>query len=431
MKVEQQKGNVNPFGGLNFIIQHLYQAGIPQLIDSQLGKRKGYYQYSDIFCNLLSIYFSGGNALEELQDHLAPYLKQVQGFHVCSADTLGRGISELAGDDQYYTSRQGISHKFNQATGLNQLNIRMLRRLGIIGGKRAHTLDYDNEVIECEKYDAAKTYKHCYGYQPGVAAIGRYIIYTEGRNGNSQARYRQDETLGRIFRALNQEGVDITYSRMDSASYQKEVVDVVESNTRWFYIRANRCQDLQQQVRGLANWQEARINNQFCQLNTLETYQPFNGSKTYRLIISRQPRSDGQGDLFSGDSYIYRAILTNDYKSSPRAIVEFYNQRGASERNHDELNNDFGWGRLPFSFLAQNTAFMVMTAMCKNLFHFLMEQYSRCLDWLQPHYRMKKLIFRFISVPACWVKRARTQVLKIYSPKDYKPDKLNALFHKA
>ena len=47
----------------------------------------------------------------------------------------------------------------------------------------------------------------------------------------------------------------------------------------------------------------------------------------------------------------YRCILTNDYESSARAVVEFYNLRGGKERIFDDMNNGFGWNRLPKSFM--------------------------------------------------------------------------------
>ena len=53
--------------------------------------------------------------------------------------------------------------------------------------------------------------------------------------------------------------------------------------------------------------------------------------KAYRLVIQRQKRMDGVQDLWEGE-YTYRCILTNDYESSAREIVEFYNLRGGKER---------------------------------------------------------------------------------------------------
>ena len=57
---------------------------------------------------------------------------------------------------------------------------------------------------------------------------------------------------------------------------------------------------------------------------------------------------DGVQDLWEGE-YTYRCILTNDYESSVREIVEFYNLRGGKERIFDDMNNGFGWDRLPKS----------------------------------------------------------------------------------
>ena len=51
MKVTNSFEKINPFGGINFILDEARKCGIPQLIDSLLGERgKGYtYKYSDIF----------------------------------------------------------------------------------------------------------------------------------------------------------------------------------------------------------------------------------------------------------------------------------------------------------------------------------------------------------------------------------------------
>jgi len=40
------------------------------------------------------------------------------------------------------------------------------------------------------------------GYQPGIAAIGRQIVFLEGRRGNIPAAYNMDETLKQCFKGL-------------------------------------------------------------------------------------------------------------------------------------------------------------------------------------------------------------------------------------
>ena len=87
--------------------------------------------------------------------------------------------------------------------------------------------------------------------------------------------------------------------------------------------------------------------------------------KAYRLVIQRQKRLDGVLDLWDGE-YTYHYILTNDYESSVREIVEFYNLRGGKERIFDDMNNGFGWDRLPKFFMAENTVFLLLTALRAN-----------------------------------------------------------------
>ena len=96
-----------------------------------------------------------------------------------------------------------------------------------------------------------------------------------------------------------------------------------------------------------------------------ERITPFGEGKEYRLVIQRERRLDGEQDLWEG-KYTYRCILTNDYTSTNREIVEFYNLRGGKERIFDDMNNGFGWARLPKSFMAENTVFLLLTAMIRR-----------------------------------------------------------------
>lgn len=95
-------------------------------------------------------------------------------------------------------------------------------------------------------------------------------------------------------------------------------------------------------------------------------------------------------------------------------MVSFYNQRGAIEKEFDVLKNDFGWNNLPFSKLEQNTVFLMFTAMCRNLYQYIIEKFSIKYEGLNPKYRIKKFIFRFIAIPAKWIKTSRQQKLRVY-----------------
>ncbi|MGL1889245.1 MAG: transposase [Reichenbachiella sp.] len=150
-------------------------------------------------------------------------------------------------------------------------------------------------------------------------------------------------------------------------------------------------------------------------------YQPFGQDHSYRLVVSRIKRKDQQANLFSATIYKYRSIITNNQEWSQKEIVSFYNKRGSSDRTFDALNNDFGWSKLPFSFLNQNTAFMIITSMYANFYRYMISCFSKKLSWLQDNFRLKKIVFRFVTVAAQWVKSGRQHILKLYTNKDYGP----------
>ena len=276
------------------------------------------------------------------------------------------------------------------------------------------------------KYDANKTYKQCDGYQPGVAGVGKHIVYIEGRNGHSQAKYpkyQQAETLTRAFSLLNQEGIHLKRSRVDSASCQQKVVNLVEKRSQYFYIRVMRCATLEQQV-SLSqpdDWQKVRWGVQQVEVTQIADYRPFDGQRSCRSVVSRIKRSDGQTGLVTGNAYTYRAILTSDDQWGEQQVVSFYNQRGSAERTFDAMNNDFGWSRLPCPFLNENTAFMIITALFASLYQFMLTTFSGKLSRVKETFRLKKFIFRFITVAAKWIRTARQYVLKPYTDKDYSP----------
>lgn len=423
MHITKSAEQITPFGGLNFCLDHYHQSGLAELIDRHLGPRgaNAAFGYSDIIANQLAVLLSGGDCAEDLGEHLSGPLAGIKGLSVCSPDTLLRGIKELSCVSRKVRHpSSGVAHTFNINAPLNDLLLKALRMTGQLSRDTAYTLDYDNQIIATAKWDAARSYKSCYGYQPGVASIEGLPVYVEGRNGNSQASFEQAATLRRLFERLTANGVSVGCFRADAASYGREVLEVVQAYTERFYIRARRSAAMDRRIGRIpeAQWQRVVLAGQPMQVAETR-WAPFDGSTTYRLIVTRIKRSDRQGDLFGGGAYIWRAILSNDWSGSAEQIVTFYNKRGASERLFDVMNNDFGWAGLPCSFLAENTAYMILTALLHNFYRYLIGRYAERLSWLRPTYRLKKFIFRFISVPAKWIRSGRRSILKLYTCQDY------------
>jgi hypothetical protein len=421
MKITYSTEKINPFGGLHISDKVVSNSGVYNTIAQHLGERnpQATYGYSDIIRSLLLVSLSGGDCAEDLTYHLRPYLSKIKNFTVPGADTVLRAQKELATEKEEEQSQSGTMHEFNINMQMNRLLVRLLYDLGQLKhGADDYTFDYDNQFIPAGKYDAKYSYKKADGYFPGIASINNMPVYIENRNGNSHVKYKQAETLIRAYSVLEEYGIPIKRSRMDCGSFSRDIVSVVEAHSELFYIRAQRCNDLFQTIKEITHWEPVEIGGKLYEVASIE-YAPFGGTKTYRYVISREPNPQGQGDLFTGDAFVYRAIMTNDRDMSNVDVILFYNARGESERLFDEMNNDFNWKKLPFSYLHENTVFMIIMAICRNIFHYLTDFISTKLDFVKPYYRLKKFIFRFITVPAKWIKRAREYILKLYTDKPY------------
>lgn len=425
MKVQQSTQLINPFGGVQFVLKHIKEQGIDTFIDEQLGSRgaKKEYRISD---GLLAVHYShlcGGSCIEDINT-----LNEHIGFHpglsLPSADTSLRIMEELKTENTLVKNGD-VTHSFNHHKKLNDLLQKLALKTNTIVADANNILDYDNVILENEKADASKTYKMTTGYQPGVASIGRQVVFIEGRGGNTPAGYKMDETLTACFHSLKNNNIHIEHFRSDSAAYQQSVVEVVEKNCTDFYIRIDDSQNLRDAIKDIpeTEWESIIINNK--KVEVAETpFQPFGEKKTYRAIVKRSKRKNGQYDVFTQTPYNYYAIMTGNEKpeATPEWVTRFYNGRGDSERNFDILNNDFNCNRLPFSYLDANMVYMFVAAISFTLFEWIKQTFFKKGVIETTAMRCKKFLFDFMILPAKWIKTARQWVYKIFTTRTcYKP----------
>ena len=215
-KIQIKSEKLTPFGSI-FSIMEQFDSMLSSVIDSTLGLRcKLYgYQYSEIFRSLMCVYFCGGSCVEDVSTHLMKHLSLHPELRTCSADTILRAIEELTCENTTYTSDYGKSYDFNIADNMNKLLVNALLKTGLLEAGKEYDLDFDHQYIETEKYDAKPTYKKFLGYGPGVAVVGDNIVGIENRDGNTNIRFCQKDTLERIFNRLENAGICISRARMD------------------------------------------------------------------------------------------------------------------------------------------------------------------------------------------------------------------------
>lgn len=383
MKVISSK-QISPFGGLNFVIKAFDELSIGEILNKELPDlpKQSQYDWRDLIYSFWSIYFCGGDCIEDLSDNLKPTLSNNPFLKNCSPDSLLKRMKELAITPEEFSTPRGKSlHQFSFNNKLNELNIKLLNKLSENKvSENPVILDYDNTLIFTEKSDAKMTYKKEFGYAPGVGIIGDKVVYVENRNGNSDAQTLQQDTLARMFSLLKKQKVKVDVFRADSGSYQLSTLLEIMKNVDRFYVKARMNAQLYTAINAAENWKKVEIDGEDA-YRTSVTFLPFKRAssrlnynqplKQYRYVVTKVKRRDGQINLFTGEDCIYSAIITNDEDLNDNQIVCFYNQRGKIEREFDVLKNDFGWSNLPFSKLEQNTVFLLFTAICKNIYSYI------------------------------------------------------------
>ncbi len=417
--------HITPFGGLNFVLEELQNQSIDKVLSNNLPNLPSQttYNWKDIFYSFWSIFFCGGDCIEDLSGNFKSGLSPIPYMNVPSPDRVLDRMQELSVPSQTFVSPRGVStHEFCINNSLNRLNLRLLKRLGVFKSRK-HILDYDNTLIFNNKSSARMSYKKEKAYCPGVGLVGSNIVYVENRNGNSSAKDLQAETLQRMFSLLKEENIEIDIFRADSASYDLDTLDVICQNCKDLFVKARMSETLASAIAKVSKWEKAdNINEAIYFGETVFT--PFKNIakrrklqskiQSYRLVIKKTKRDDGQIDLFTGEAYNYSAIVTLDEEKSMLEVFDFYNQRGKAEKEFDILKNDFGWRKLPFSKLESNNVFLIIAAMCRNIYNYIINRFSSRFLNLKPSYRMKKFIFRFISLPAKWIKSGRSNILRLY-----------------
>ena len=220
-KVQIKSEKLTPFGGV-FSIMEQFDALLAQTIDSTLGLRCTLfgYQYSEILRSLMCVYLCGGSCIEDISTHLMKHLSLHPTLRTCSADTILRAIGELTCKNITYKSATGKSYDFNTADKMNCLLIKALLATGQLKSGQEYNFDFDHQFIETEKHDAKPTYKKFLGYSPGMAVINDMIVGIENRDGNTNVRFNQRETLKIVIPQT------ATYEIMNK-TYAYKVVDGV------------------------------------------------------------------------------------------------------------------------------------------------------------------------------------------------------------
>ncbi len=418
-KINIKSGTITPFGGLYFTNRAFESLSLGKLINEALGARSttyNAYQWDEIFSALLDVYLCGGDCVEDV-NRSECHLRESPLSRIPTSHTVGRAIKELTCVNTEYKSSVGNVFRFNANDKLNGLLMKANMRMGHFKRGQTVDVDFDHVFVKTEKVDAKYSYKQAFGYFPGVVSIDGIIAYIENRDGNTPVKFHQADTLTRAFKLLHSNGLEVNMFRADCGSYSEDIIRAVDGYCRVFYIRASHSAAMYSCIQDISVWKRVQVGLRETEVASFMSTH-FMEDSHYRIVVQRTEDNDEPSDLF-GKRYVYRCIITNDWDSDEKSIIETYNRRGARERDFDRLNNDFGWKHLPCSFLEENTVYMILTAICMNFFSYITRRISSVFTAITPTSRVKKFVFHFAAVCAKWTRTARTWVLNLYTDRPY------------
>lgn len=400
--------------GLLAIAQIMQSINLSERIDKYfpLPKSNRGFKPSTFIETLVLMQHEGSFHLEDVRHlHHDAALKTVLGLkEIPQATSLGSWLRRMGNDHQMLPAWRAVNRALLKAA--------LHRRKGI-------TLDIDATEIIAHKADAQWTYKKHKGFMPmvgHVAEVGQ-IVACDFRQGNIPPAKQNLEFIQQCAKSLP-EGCFVQSLRIDSAGYQKKIIQYCDNHEIKYAIRAKTSASLRAQIELLAesDWQPLRNKKD----------EPVSGQDTTRIVhwigdyekpftlVIQRKRMLGQveldlettedGEQIYAQGYLYRAIATNQEDWSDLRIVHWYNQRAEDSENRiKELKLDFGGDVLPCSNFQANALYFLITALSYNLFalmrHLLPEE-------LVSH-RAMTIRWRLYAIAAKVVKTGRQIFVKM------------------
>ncbi len=350
-------------GGLALMAEYNHGIGLRELTDRYLpepGSNRG-FKPSVFVDTLVLMLQGGGRSFEDIRElkYEEGLMKLIDIDNIPDPDSAGDWCRRMG---NLQTGQRGLN-------GLGEvrdaLNHRMMKR----DKTEAYTLDADAMGIIAEKADAFYTYKGDKGYMPMAGFIYelKLCIYDEFREGNTAPAFGQ-RGFYRECKARMPKGKRIGYYRADSASYQAELINDLETDGVKWAITADMDQAVRTVIASIPDeqWIEPVKG---CGYEIAETIHTMNHTKkAFRLVIKRELRK--QESLFEMGKYFHHAVATNwdEQEKDANEVLQWHNERGEAENFNKELKIGFAMERMPCGQTEANAVFFRIGVIAYNLF---------------------------------------------------------------
>lgn len=258
---------------------------------------------------------------------------------------------------------------------MKEVNDNFLKRILKRVNKDNLTLDIDAMEIEAEKYSAEYTYNGVKGYMPILGFIPELDLCCgyEFREGNVAPQERNYEFTKEIIEKVESVGKKIKDFRSDSAAYQANIMNYLNSEGKKYTITADQDPAVKEAIRTIKSdeWKLLRGRDGILTDREYgETIHTMNETDhAFRLVVQRW--KNPQRDLFEKTpEYYYHVIATNylDEEKTAEEVIWWHNGRCNSENYNKEIKNGFNLDYVPCDDFGANGVWFAIGILAYNLF---------------------------------------------------------------
>jgi len=396
-KVETTNKKLTSFSGLVPIMTAIHNSvffnELEKLFFDKKKRKKG-YEVIDKISAIFQTIFSGGEHLSDINrlNCEAGYKKLLGVKSLPKLTTLSDFLNSMSDKDtkEYY-----------------ELNIKEVCKYYKKNNIKSVTFDIDSTLVPTEKESAKWTYKKFKGYNPMflVDEKNKKVVAAIFRNGNESPQTDILKVLQAVLKELD-DNIDVTV-RVDSAGYQKKIIDFLSDNKYGFTITGDSSASKIRLFKELPDDIWEKYNDMYEIAETSDFIESKGVRTEIKIIVKRKLRE--QLDLIEG-KYIYYYICTNIMMEDKRTIYFFHDKRANAENIFKELKGDFCLSHFPCKKLSANAFFMQVIISAYNTFQMVKEKVFG-ESWFK--YTAKTIRYKIICLAGLVVTSGRQTILKI------------------
>lgn len=316
-------------------------------------------------------------------------------------------------------NKQSINEKLLSGIGLFFLPT-LLKATGIA----EDSLRFDSTVIT--RYGTQDGAKRGYNpqkkgrpsNQPQIAFLGSgYTVNFWNRSGNTSS---SNGIIGFFHQTLSFiPWLKITRVLADSGYYNREFLEVLESQKMEYIISAPLYSNLQKLIYQHETWETVAPGIEVSDFDFMHSAESWKGNRRYVIVrqeIEKRPKASGkQLRLFEeteyGVSYRHSLLVTNNTKDSPYDIWNYYKPRANDEKIIDNLKDGFGLSAFNLdNFWATEAVLMTICLILHNLITYLIQH---VIAEVGKNHKLRTIRMKYLIIPGQLGKNGRDYVLRL------------------